>query len=78
MKSNKGQAITYKSIYDELTDAAITQTLQYLDNETSKELITAIKRNNLKFQSAALHDHRLNQTEREQSAHLKITSLQSW
>ena len=45
IKSNKGAAITdaYKSIYTELTDARITPIIQYLDNETSKELITVIK-----------------------------------
>ena len=66
MKSNKGAAITaaYESIYTELTEAGITPILQYLDNETSKELIASIKRNNLKYQLAAPHDHRLNPTER--------------
>ena len=63
---NKGKATTTacKSIYDELTEAGITPILQYLDNETPKELIAAIKKNNLKFQLAALHDHRLNPAER--------------
>ena len=66
MKSNKGSAITdaYESIYTELTDAGITPILQYLDNETSKELITAIKKNRLKYQLAAPHGHQLNPTER--------------
>ena len=41
MKTNKGQAITdaYDELHTELTDAGITPILQYLDNETSKELI---------------------------------------
>ena len=62
MKTNKGQAIT--DVYDELhmksTDADITPSLQYLDNKTSKELITSIKKKNLKYQLAAPHNHRLN------------------
>ena len=59
MKKNKDQAITtvYKSIYNELTEAGIAPILQYLDNETSKELIALIKKNNLKFQLAAPHNH---------------------
>ena len=59
MKSNKGHAITtaYKLIYDELTEASIPLILQYLDNETSKELIAVIKKNNLKFQLAAPNNH---------------------
>ena len=66
MKTNKGQVITtaYKSIYDELTEAGITPILQYLDNETSEELIPAIKTNNLKFQLVAPHNHQLNPAER--------------
>ena len=49
MKSNKDAAITeaYESIYAELKEADITPILQYLDNETSKELIAAIKKNKL-------------------------------
>ena len=45
MKTNKRKVITtaYKSIYDELTEAGITPILQYLDNETLKELIAAIE-----------------------------------
>ena len=66
MKSNKGAASTdaYESIYAILTDTGITPILQYLDNETSKELITTIKKNNLKYQLAAPHDHQLNLAER--------------
>ena len=66
MKNNKGQAIitTYKALHDKLTEADITPILQYLNNETSKELIASIKRKNLKFQLAAPHDHRLNPVER--------------
>ena len=50
-KTNKGEAITtaYESIYNELTEAGITPILQYLDNETSKEFITSIKKRNSKF-----------------------------
>ena len=45
MKTNKGQAITdaYNELHTELMDAGITPILQYLDNETSKELIALIK-----------------------------------
>ena len=66
MKTNKGQAITtaYEALHMELTEADITPILQYLDNETSIELIASIKKKNLKFQLAAPHDHRLNPTER--------------
>ena len=66
MKSNKGAVITeaYDSIYTELTEAGITPILQYLDNETSKELIALTKKNNLKYQLAAPHNHRLNPAER--------------
>ena len=48
MKLNKGAAITdvYKLIYTKLTDASIAQILQYLDNETFKELIASIKKTN--------------------------------
>ena len=44
MKTNKGQAITdaYDELHTELTDAGITPILQYLDNETSKDLIASI------------------------------------
>ena len=51
-------------IYDELTEAGIIPILQYLDNETSKELIASIKKRNLKFQLAAPHDHQLNPANR--------------
>ena len=66
MKSNKGQAITnaYKRIFNKLTEAGIISILQYLDNETFKELITATKKNNLKYQVAASQDHCLNPVER--------------
>ena len=49
MKTNKGQAITttYKALHFELTETGITPIIQYLDNETSKELITSIKKKNL-------------------------------
>ena len=59
MKSNKGAAIVqaYEEIYGDLQEAGITPTLQYLDNEISKELIASIKSKNLKFQLAAPHDH---------------------
>ena len=69
MKSNKGQATTtaYKALHTILTEAGITPILQYLDNETSIELIASIKKKNLKFQLAAPHDHRLNPAEREVS-----------
>ena len=69
MESNKGAAITeaYELIYTELTEAGITPTLQYLNNETSKELIALIKNENLKYQLAAPHDHRFNPTERAAS-----------
>ena len=55
MNNNKGQALTsaYESIYDELTEAGITPILQYLDNETSKELITSIKKRNLKISTSS-------------------------
>ena len=66
MKLNKGAAITeaYEWIYTELIEAGINPILQYLDNETSKELIALIKKKNLKYQLAAPHDHRLNPAER--------------
>ena len=48
----------------ELTEASITPILQYLDNETSIELIVSIKTKNLKFQVALPHDHQLNPAER--------------
>ena len=66
MKNNKGQAITtaYKVLHNELTEAGITPILQYLDNETSIELIASIKIKNLKFQLVAPHGHRLNPAER--------------
>ena len=66
MKSNKGAAIinAYELIYTELTEAGITPIIQYLDNETSKKVIVAIKKNNLKYQLAASHNHRLNLAER--------------
>ena len=66
MKTNKREAIkkTYDAIYTELKEAGIIPILQYLDNETSKELIASIKRKNLKYQLAAPHDHRLNPAER--------------
>ena len=59
MKSNKGQAITtvYEALHMDLTEAGITPILQYLDNETSIELIASIKKKNLKFQLAAPHNH---------------------
>ena len=55
MKPSKRATITeaYKSIYTELIETSTTQILQYLDNETSKELITEIKKNNLEYQLAA-------------------------
>ena len=45
MKTNKGEAITtaYDALHTKLTDASITPILQYLDNETSRELIASIK-----------------------------------
>ena len=66
MKNNKGQAITtaYKTLHNKLTEAGITPILQYLDNETSIELIALIKKKNLKFQLAAPYDHRLNPAKR--------------
>ena len=66
MKTNKGQAITtaYEALHTELTKARITPILQYLDNETSIELIASIKKENLKFQLAAPHDHQFNPAER--------------
>ena len=66
IKSNKGAAITevYKLIYTKLIEAGITPILQSLDNETSKELIAEIKKNNLKYQLAAPHDHQLNPAEK--------------
>ena len=66
MKSNKGSAIitAYDSIYNELIDTGIVPILQYLNNEVSKELIQSIKSKNLKYQLAALHDHRLNPAEK--------------
>ena len=59
MKTNKRQAITivYEALHMELTEAGITPILQYLDNETSIELIVSIKKKNLKFKLAASHDH---------------------
>ena len=48
----------------ELTDVSITPILQYLDNETSKELIASIESKNLQYQLAAPHNHRLNPDER--------------
>ena len=59
MKLNEGAAImeAYESIYAELTDTSIIPILQYLDNETSKELIASIKKNKLKYQLAAPHNH---------------------
>ena len=52
MKINKGEAITtaYDALHTELTDAGITPILQYLYNETSRELIASIKSKNLKYQ----------------------------
>ena len=69
MKTNKGQAITtaYEALHTELTDVSITPILQYLNNETSIELIASIKKKNLKFQLAAPHDHQLNPAERSVS-----------
>ena len=66
IKTNKGEAITtaYDALHTELTDAGITPILQYLDNETSRELIASIKSKNLKYQLSAHHDHRLNPAER--------------
>ena len=66
MKTNKKEAImtAYDALHTELTDAGITPILQYLDNETSKELIASIKSKNLKYQIAAPHDHRLNPAKR--------------
>ena len=66
MQLYKGAAVTdtYESIYIDLTDTGITPILEYLDNETSKELIAAIKKNYLKYQLAAPHDHQLNSAER--------------
>ena len=66
MKINKGEAIitAFESIYDELTETGITAILQYLDNETSKELIALITNKNLKFRLAVPHDHQLNPIER--------------
>ena len=55
MKSNKGAAITnaYNSMYAELKEASITPILY----KTSKELILAMKKNNLKYQLVAPHNH---------------------
>ena len=66
MKTNKGQAITdaYDELHTKLIDADITPILQYLDNETSKELIASIKSKNLKYQLVVPHDHRLKPAER--------------
>ena len=51
MKTNKGQAITTacEALHTELTEAGIIPILIYLNNETSTELITSIKKKNLKF-----------------------------
>ena len=66
MKTNKGEDITttYDALYTTLTDAGITQILQYLNNETSREIIASIKSKNLKYQLATPHDHRLNPAKR--------------
>lgn len=66
LRSREGSEITrgYKFLYEQLTDAGIVPVLQHLDNEISKDLIAAIKANNLNYQLASLHDHRLNPCER--------------
>ena len=54
MKNNKGQAITtaYKALHKELTEADITPILQYLDSETSIELIASIKKKESKISTS--------------------------
>ena len=49
MKANKGQDTTaaYDALHTELRDARINPILEYLNNETSRELIASIKRKNL-------------------------------
>ena len=54
----------FELCYNEFKEAGFTARLLKLDNEVSKELITAIKEQKLDYQFVASYDHRLNPAER--------------
>ena len=66
MKSRKSNELVraFETGYAELTAAGISGPLFRLDNEIFKDLITAIKDQNLKYQLALPGDHRQNLAER--------------
>ena len=66
MKSQKSDELVraFQQGYVELTDAGLTGQLLRLDNEISKDLITAIKEKYLRYQLASLGDHQQNLAER--------------
>ena len=49
--------IGFEACYKELSDTNITLILHRLDNEVSDDLITVIKKKQLKHQIVAAHDH---------------------
>ena len=65
MKSRKSSDIVdaYKACYSRLTKKGFTAKLVWLDNEVSKELITAIETDKLDYQIAAPGDHCSNTAE---------------
>ena len=65
-KGRKGTELieSYEILYKRLVSAGIKPVLQRLDNEASDGLISAIKKNDLKYQLAAPYLHRLNPAER--------------
>ena len=65
MKSRKSTAIieAYKTCYGKLTKKGFTGKLVRLDNEISKDLITAIEDSQLDYQIASPGDHRNNPAE---------------
>ena len=66
MKNRQAKIITtaWKQIQDELTVSGIAPTTWILDNETSHELQTAMKKHNTTYQFVSLHTHWANIAER--------------
>ena len=67
IKSRKTEDLIegYEKLYQHLKEGGIQPVLHKLDNEVSKQMIDAIKENNLKYQLVPPGDHRTNPAERE-------------
>ena len=65
LKSRQSKELVrgFNECYDRLKRAGFNAVLQRLDNEISKELITAIENEGLKYQIVSPGNHRTNQAE---------------